>query len=44
MNLAIMAARHQLASLDLRAVTWAHAQVAGWVTFFIMGFAYQAIP
>ena len=45
-NLAVMAARHQLASLDLRAVTWAHAhaQVAGWVTFFIMGFAYQAIP
>jgi len=45
-TLAIMAARHQLASLDLRAVTWAHAhaQVAGWVTFFIMGFAYQAIP
>ncbi len=45
-NLAIMAARHQLASLDLRAVTWAHAhaQVAGWVTFFVMGFAYQAIP
>src|SRR5215831_3190257 len=42
-NLAVMAARHQLASLDLRAVTWAHAhaQVAGWVTFFIMGFAYQ---
>ena len=31
-NLAVMAARHQLASLDLRAVTWAHAhaQVAGW--------------
>src|SRR5215469_4947269 len=24
-NLAVMAARHQLASLDLRAVTWAHA-------------------
>lgn len=45
-NLAIMAARHQLASLDLRAITWAHAhaQVAGWVTFFVMGFAYQAIP
>jgi hypothetical protein len=45
-NLAVMAARHQLASLDLRAVTWAHAhaQVAGWVTFFVMGFAYQAIP
>jgi hypothetical protein len=45
-NLAIMAARHQLASLDLRAVTWAHAhaQVVGWVTFFVMGFAYQAIP
>ena len=45
-NLAVMAARHQLASLDLRAVTWAHAhaQVAGWVTFFIMGFAYQAFP
>src|SRR6266568_6013434 len=42
-NLAVMAARHQLASLDLRAVTWAHAhaQVAGWVTFFVMGFAYQ---
>ena len=45
-NLAIMAARHQLASLDMRAITWAHAhaQVAGWVTFFVMGFAYQAIP
>ncbi len=45
-NLAMMAARHQLASLDMRAVTWAHAhaQVAGWVTFFVMGFAYQAIP
>jgi hypothetical protein len=45
-NLAVMAMRHQLASLDLRAVTWAHAhaQVAGWVTFFVMGFAYQAIP
>jgi hypothetical protein len=46
MNLAIMAARGQLASLDMRAITWAHAhaQVAGWVTFFVMGFAYQAIP
>ena len=45
-NLAVMAARHQIASLDLRAVTWAHAhaQVAGWVTFFVMGFAYQAVP
>ena len=45
-TLGIMAARHEIASLDLRAVTWAHAhaQVAGWVTFFIMGFAYQAIP
>ena len=45
-NLAVMAARHQLASLDLRAVTWAHAhaQIAGWVTFFVMGFAYQAVP
>jgi hypothetical protein len=45
-NLAVMAVRHQLASLDLRAVTWAHAhaQIAGWVTFFVMGFAYQAIP
>lgn len=45
-NLAIMAARRQLASLDMRAITWAHAhaQVAGWVTFFVMGFAYQAIP
>ncbi len=46
LNLAIMAASHRLASLDMRAVTWAHAhaQVAGWVTFFVMGFAYQAIP
>lgn len=45
-NLAMMAARHELASLDMRAITWAHAhaQVAGWVTFFVMGFAYQAIP
>jgi len=45
-NLAIMAAHRQLASLDMRAITWAHAhaQVAGWVTFFVMGFAYQAIP
>lgn len=45
-NLAIMAARQQLSSLDMRAITWAHAhaQVAGWVTFFVMGFAYQAIP
>jgi len=45
-NLAIMAARHELASLDMRAITWAHAhaQVAGWVAFFVMGFAYQAIP
>jgi len=45
-NLAIMASRHELASLDMRAITWAHAhaQVAGWVTFFVMGFAYQAIP
>src|SRR6516225_7942645 len=45
-NLAVMAARHQLASLDLRPVTWAHAhaQIAGWVTFFVMGFAYQAVP
>lgn len=45
-NLAILAARGQLASLDMRAITWAHAhaQVAGWVTFFVMGFAYQAIP
>lgn len=45
-NLAVMAVRHQIATLDLRAVTWAHAhaQVAGWVTFFVMGFAYQAVP
>src|SRR5215471_6348397 len=45
-NLAVMAIRHQLASLDLRAVTWAHAhaQIAGWVTSFVMGFAYQAVP
>ncbi|HZS50190.1 MAG TPA: NnrS family protein [Bryobacterales bacterium] len=45
-NLAILAAKHQLASLDMRALIWshAHAQVAGWVTFFVMGFAYQAFP
>ncbi|MBI3694792.1 MAG: DUF1858 domain-containing protein, partial [Acidobacteria bacterium] len=45
-NLAILAARHQLAALDMRAIIWAHAhaQVAGWVTFFVMGFAYQAFP
>jgi hypothetical protein len=45
-NLAIMAMRQQLASLDMRAVTWAHAhaQVAGWLTFFVMGFSYQLIP
>ncbi len=45
-NLAVLAARHQLASLDMRALIWshAHAQVAGWVTFFVMGFAYQAFP
>lgn len=45
-NLAIMAASGQLASLDMRAITWAHAhaQIAGWVTFFVMGFAYQSIP
>lgn len=45
-NLAIMAVHRQLASLDMRAITWAHAhaQVAGWVTFFVMGFAYQAVP
>lgn len=45
-NLAILAARHQLASLDMRPLIWshAHAQVAGWVTFFVMGFAYQAFP
>lgn len=45
-NLAIMAANQRLAALDMRAITWAHAhaQVAGWVTFFVMGFAYQAIP
>jgi hypothetical protein len=45
-NLAILAARHELASLDMRALIWshAHAQVAGWVTFFVMGFAYQAFP
>ena len=45
-NLAVLAARHQLAALDMRALIWAHAhaQVAGWVTFFVMGFAYQAFP
>lgn len=36
----------QPASLDLRAITWAHAhaQIAGWVTFFVMGLAHQAVP
>jgi hypothetical protein len=45
-NLAIMAASGQLASLGMRAITraHAHAQVAGWVTFSVMGFAYQSIP
>ncbi|MBI3668085.1 MAG: DUF1858 domain-containing protein [Acidobacteria bacterium] len=45
-NLAVLASRHQLAALDMRAIIWAHAhaQVAGWVTFFVMGFAYQAFP
>jgi hypothetical protein len=45
-NLAIIAAHRQLASLDMRPITWAHAhaQVASWVTFFVMGFAYQAVP
>jgi hypothetical protein len=45
-NLAILAAKHQFASLEMRALIWshAHAQVAGWVTFFVMGFAYQAFP
>jgi hypothetical protein len=45
-NLAIMAASGQLASLDTRPITRAHAQaqVAGWITFFVMGFVYQSIP
>lgn len=45
-NLAVLAARQELAALDMRAIIWAHAhaQVAGWVTFFVMGFAYQAFP
>jgi hypothetical protein len=45
-NLAILAGRGELAALDLRATIWAHAhaQIAGWVTLFVMGFAYQAFP
>lgn len=45
-NLAILASRGELAALDLRATIWAHAhaQIAGWVTLFVMGFAYQAFP
>ncbi|MEZ5393712.1 MAG: hypothetical protein R2724_12810 [Bryobacterales bacterium] len=44
--LAILAWRGDLTSLDLRAAIWAHAhaQIAGWVTFFVMGFGYQAFP
>lgn len=45
-NLAILAGRGEFASLDLRSTIWAHAhaQIAGWVTLFVMGFAYQAFP
>ena len=45
-NLGILASRGELAALDLRATIWAHAhaQIAGWVTLFVMGFAYQAFP
>lgn len=45
-NLGILAGRGELAALDLRAAVWAHAhaQIAGWVTLFVMGFAYQAFP
>jgi len=45
-NLALLAGRGELAALDLRASIWAHAhaQIAGWVTLFVMGFAYQAFP
>ena len=45
-NLAILAGRGELAALDLRSTIWAHAhaQIAGWVTLFVMGFAYQAFP
>jgi len=45
-TLAIFASRGELAALDLRSTVWAHAhaQIAGWVTLFVMGFAYQAFP
>jgi hypothetical protein len=44
--LGILAWQGDLTSLDLRAAIWAHAhaQIAGWVTFFVMGFGYQAFP
>lgn len=44
--LGILAWRGDLTSLDLRAAIWAHAhaQIAGWVTFFVMGFGYQMFP
>jgi hypothetical protein len=44
--LGILAWQGDWTSLDLRAAIWAHAhaQIAGWVTFFVMGFGYQAFP
>lgn len=44
--LALHAWERDLTLLDYRAAVWAHAhvQVAGWVTLFVMGFAYQAFP
>ena len=44
--LALHAWERDLTLLDYRAAVWAHAhvQVAGWVTLFVMGFAYGAFP
>ena len=44
--LALHAWEQDLTLLDYRAAVWAHAhvQVAGWVTLFVMGFAYQVFP
>jgi uncharacterized protein involved in response to NO len=44
--LALHAWERDLTLLDYRAAVWAHAhvQIAGWVTLFVMGFAYQAFP
>ncbi len=44
--LALHAWERDLTLLEYRAAVWAHAhvQIAGWVTLFVMGFAYQAFP